>query len=253
MDKEHEQIVERVREGGWSIGRLSSALGAPDMWRGLIEETIERGWVEIKSGVLVVSSEDVEARQLAMKFADAHTPMALEHTERQIPPSPEKPKPALKRKRRSAEEIAADKAAKEAARAMAKLHTEALRMEAARAKAIEKEAAKVAKVEERERLRQWKIDEKLRLKQEAQAQKLREAEGGQVQLPAVVMRNGYVGHVSDHLAKSAHFRNRPERIGFRWHLVRRFEQTGLYKRVGLAGIGAEWVVLCAQDGVTGKH
>lgn len=78
---------------------------------------------------------------------------------------------AVKRKRRTKEEIAADKALKEAARA---------------ARELEREQAKEARARERV---QAKID--------AKAASIAEAEGGRVQLPAVVLRDGTVRHVSD--------------------------------------------------------
>jgi phage FluMu protein gp41 len=85
------------------------------------------------------------------------------------------PDPPVKRKRRTAEEVAAGKAAKAQAVADAKA-----------ARAAERDALKIARAQER-----------VAAKAEAARQKLEEAEGGLVELPAVVFRDGTVRHVSD--------------------------------------------------------
>jgi DNA polymerase I-like protein with 3'-5' exonuclease and polymerase domains len=276
-EKQTELLVKTVAEGEWLWpGRLSSALASYDPpdpfgWRAIIDEALDAGiikWGGPGERIKIVSAEDVEARQEAMKFADAHTPMALEHTEPQIPPSPEKPidatvaeeviaeltpplealadrpvplvcrgcefvtdEPVMmeqhaelahgqtikipplvpnpegmhivttpepqKKRRRTAEEVAADKAAKAAEREMTRLHAEALKLELARTKAIDKEAAKVAKAQEREQAKTDRAAAKVQAKIDEKLARVAEAEGGRVELPAVVLRNGYVGHVSD--------------------------------------------------------
>ena len=95
-DKQTKLLLETVAEGEWLWpGRLSSHLAgylAPDPfgWRALIDEALDAKlikWGGPGERIQIMSAEDVEARQEAMKFADAHTPMALEHTEPQIPPA----------------------------------------------------------------------------------------------------------------------------------------------------------------------
>jgi DNA polymerase I-like protein with 3'-5' exonuclease and polymerase domains len=90
------------------------------------------------------------------------------------PPSQPVPQVA-KRTRRTPEQIAADKAAKAQAVADAKA-----------ARAAEREQVKIARAQER-----------VAAKAEAARQKLADAEGGLVELPAVVFRDGTVRHVSD--------------------------------------------------------
>jgi hypothetical protein len=171
----------------------------------------------------VVSAEDAEARAAALAHVDSRTPMALEpgpQAEPVVPlfglpaengekaengqnsisppkvenpeipdycftcfsydcaghaaPEPEPPAPA-KRKRRTAEEIAADKAAK----------------------ALDKAAKALERAAERDALKITRARERVEAKQAAVRAKIAEAEGGRVDLPALVLRDGTVRHVSE--------------------------------------------------------
>lgn len=129
-----------------------------------------------------MSSEDVLARTDAVQFADGHTPMALEQPAAELPPDPKIPSSLrelegqpVKRTRRTAVEIEADKLAREFAR----------------------EAAKQDRARVREELKQRRAQERVQLKIDAQRAKVAEAEDGTVQLPAVVLRDGTVRHVND--------------------------------------------------------
>jgi hypothetical protein len=90
------------------------------------------------------------------------------------------PQPAPKRRRRTAEEVTADKVAKLA----------------------EREAAKAARAAEREALKLERARERVQAKEDARLAKIAEAEGGRVELPAIVIRTDAgqppaVRHVSD--------------------------------------------------------
>lgn len=129
-----------------------------------------------------MSSEDVLARTDAVQFADGHTPMALEQPAAELPPDPKIPSSLrelegqpVKRRRRTAVEIEADKLAREFAR----------------------EAAKQDRARVREELKQQRAAERVQLKIDAQRAKVAEAEDGTVELPAVVLRDGTVRHVND--------------------------------------------------------
>ena len=132
-----------------------------------------------------MSTEDVAGRSDAMKFADAHVPMALEPLSPELPPSAENPEPKItglfphqehieaqpkpqppKRVRRTPEQVAADKAAK---------------LEEKERKAAERAAARAA-------LKLQKAEDRVAVKEYAKLQKLLEAEGGHVALPAIVFR-----------------------------------------------------------------
>lgn len=130
-------------------------------------------------GRCCVSSEDVLARADAIQFADGNVPMALDAPSSDPPPLPENPQP-VKRKRRTPEEVAADKAAK----------------------VLEREQKKLERAAERERLKQQRAQERVQLKIDAQRARVAEAEGGFVELPAAVTRDGGVRHVD---AKTAWF------------------------------------------------
>lgn len=199
MNEEQQAVlVKTVAEGEWIWpGRLSSALAAydppdPFAWRTIIDEALDAGvikWAGPGERIRVVSAEDVEARQEAIRFADSHTPMALETSGSDNPPKAENPQP-VKKRRRTAEEVAADKAAKEAGRAMTKLHAEALKLDKTRTTVIKREAAKAAKVLEREEAKAERVRIKAQAVADAKAAKLTEAEGGRIVLPAVVLRQG---------------------------------------------------------------
>lgn len=215
-------------------GRLSAHLADfpgplhrdPFGWRAVIDAAERDGLIKIKAGeaITVVSFEDAAARADALAHVDNRVPMALEPArpaapvaplfefpaekgeiaspppEANVPPEAENPgiraltesemfawdlnATALaeergsapgKRKRRTAAEVAADKAAKEAERAEAKAR-----------RAAEREALKITRAQER-----------AEAKEQAAALKLEQAEGGTVELPAVVLRDGTVKHVSD--------------------------------------------------------
>lgn len=235
-EKQTELLKRTVAEGEWLWpGRLSSALASYDLpdpfgWRTIIDEALDAGiikWGGPGERIQIVSMEDAEARQEAIRFVDRHTPMVLESPKSEEPPKAENPQPVKDnkiyvspgdgsaiggllahvmpeavpqpepKKRRTAAEIAADKAAKEAERVMTRLHAEAIKLDTARTKAIDKEAAKVAKMLEREAAKIERVEAKVQAKRDEHEQKLREAEGGRVELPAVVLRNGHVAHVSD--------------------------------------------------------
>lgn len=126
-----------------------------------------------------MSTEDTAGRSDAMKFADSHVPMALEATEREVPPRAENPGPPKKR-RRTAEEVAADKAAK----------------------LVEREEKKIAAAAAREAAKLQRAQERVAAKAQARQEKIELAEGGRVHLPAIVFRlvNGAqkrVVHASD--------------------------------------------------------
>lgn len=177
-----------------------------------------------------MSSEDVEARAAAMSHLDGHVPMALESRGAEVPPRAESPGSQLvappapdpevppraespgireltqgelfaldlnatalaeergtleerlelpKRRRRTSAEVAADKAQRAAER-------EALKVQ----KAAERAA-------ERERVKAERAAARVQAKKDAIAEKVALAEGGRVELPALVLRNGTVRHVSD--------------------------------------------------------
>lgn len=248
MKNEQTLLLKTIAEGEWFFpGRLSSHLagipgyrctGTPYGWRDVIDRADETGLIRIGKAderITVVSSEDVEARREAIRFADSHTPMALETSGSDNPPKAENPQlvkkqrtaeqddkiyvspgdgsaiggllahvmpeavpqPEPKKRRRTAEEVAADKAAKEADRAMTKLHAEALKLDKTRTTVIEREAAKAAKVLEHEEAKAERVRIKAQAVADAKAAKLTEAEGGRIVLPAVVLRNGHVAHVTE--------------------------------------------------------
>lgn len=85
------------------------------------------------------------------------------------------PQPPVKRKRRTKEEIEADKAAK----------------------LLAKEEAKAERIAERERLKLDRAHERVQAKIDAKNAKILECEGGRVQLPAMVFRDGTVKHATD--------------------------------------------------------
>lgn len=98
-EEQRDLLVKLVAEGEWIWpGRLSSALashGPPDpfAWREIISEGLDAGvikWAGPGERIQVVSSEDVEARREAIRFADSHTPMALEAPRSTSPPRAEK-------------------------------------------------------------------------------------------------------------------------------------------------------------------
>jgi DNA polymerase I-like protein with 3'-5' exonuclease and polymerase domains len=170
-----------------------------------------------------MSDEDAQARADAIQFADSHVPMALEPPDpvsplqaenpqpyapgpvgycrecdldlhvcsgcgkplahgtlacgecamvcvnSTVPPQPEpEPQPPVKQKRtrRKPEQIAED----------------------ARLKALAKEEAKKARADERDRLKIARAQERIDAKAAVKAEKIREAEGGYVELPALVAR-----------------------------------------------------------------
>lgn len=123
-----------------------------------------------------MSSEDVLAREEAVKHLDMHTPMALESYLTEIPsltePVKEEPKP--KRKRLTPEERAARDAAKVAERERKKAQ-----------RAAERAAARTAAQQAR-----------IEAKRAEAAAKLAEAQGSLIELPAVVLRDGTVRPVS---------------------------------------------------------
>ena len=146
-----------------------------------------------------MSTEDTAARQDAMKFADGNVPMALEKPETESPllaGNPQagcacpgngdedghdsscghgRPPVKPKRTRRTPEQVAADKAAKVA----------------------ESERKKADRAAERERVKAERAAERVQARADGKLAKIREAEGGTVALPAVVLRDGTVRHVSD--------------------------------------------------------
>ena len=123
-----------------------------------------------------MSTEDTLGIAAAVKFLDANVPMALEARNPESSPGPENPevppqvKNPGKRTRRTRAEIEEDKAAKLAER-------EALKVE----RAAGRERAKVARAQER-----------AAAKAQARQDKVMAAEGGRVDLPAIVFRNGKV-------------------------------------------------------------
>jgi len=140
-----------------------------------------------------VSDEDVAARAEAISHLDANPPMALDTPKPQIPPLAEKAETdpycwthfayhkdcitegnRPKRVRRTPEQIAADKAAKEA----------------------ERERKRAERLEAQAHARAERAVERVRAKEAAKAQKIADAEQGRVVLPAAVFRNGDVIHVT---------------------------------------------------------
>lgn len=175
-------LITAVRQGKFdSPGRLSSRLadngGTCESWRALIEREADRGTIVLGSPITVAAdtqaaidlelktlwAEEAEARLEAMKFVDSHTPLALVEADSGSPLGAENPKPKRSGKLDPAEK---QRRAEERARA--------------------REEAKAARAAER-----------VRAKQEALDAKIAEAEGGYVELPAVVLRDGQVKHVSD--------------------------------------------------------
>ena len=112
-----------------------------------------------------MSTEDAAGRLDAMKFADGHQPMALKTPDPKSSPGPENPGPP-KRRRRTPEEVAADKAAK----------------------LEEKERRAAERAAERAALKVQKAQDRVAAKSAAKAAKIAEAEGGHVALPALVSR-----------------------------------------------------------------
>lgn len=218
-----DQLYAALASGEWEFpGRLSSHLADapgplyrdPFGWREIIDAEMLAGRIvrQDDGRLAAVSAEDVEARAEALAHVDNRTPMALEpradpvvplfefpagNVENapvppgpDVPPKPENPlnpyapppepvpqpvPQVAKRIRRTPEQIAADKAEKAATVALAKA-----------ARAAERDALKIARAQER-----------VEARQAASRAKLEEAEGGTVQLPAVVFRDGTVRHVSD--------------------------------------------------------
>jgi DNA polymerase I-like protein with 3'-5' exonuclease and polymerase domains len=185
-----------------------------------------------------VSDEDELARQEAMKFADRHVPMALEHPEPESSPGAENPglshedcelvpDPVIKGSwwcrthgegrlmllgHEPAEAVAPVDVAELPSVRMLLAAEPALVHEAAPAPVPqppvkkkrsarmtpEEKAAKAAeRAAERERKKAERAAERLKAKNAEKAEKIREAEGGWTDLPAVVLRDGTVRHVSD--------------------------------------------------------
>ncbi len=164
-----------------------------------------------------MSDEDTLAREDAVKHVDSKRPMALEaspvavhktglpesgetalENENPIPPSvPETPKP----KRRTKAEIEADKAAKVLAAEQAKQDREIARTSQKGYKMAltlaERERKKAETARKREEAKAQRAQERVQAKIDAKREKITEAEGGLVELPAAVLRDGTVTHVSD--------------------------------------------------------
>lgn len=181
-----------------------------------------------------MSDEDAQARADAVKFADAHVPMALEPPDPVSPlqaenPGPYAPGPAGYCRECDLDlhqcpgcgrplahgtiacEACLDAAAhgggtfsapQPAPKPKRTRRTPEQVAEDARLKALAREEAKAARALERERLKLQKAQERVAAKAQAKADKIAEAEGGRVGLPAVVFRSvtgaqKRVRHVSD--------------------------------------------------------
>jgi DNA polymerase I-like protein with 3'-5' exonuclease and polymerase domains len=131
-----------------------------------------------------VSDEDSEARLAAISHVDQNPPMALDAPDSKSPLRAENPK-----KRRTSAEVAAERAAKQAAREQAKLDKilERERVRAATAEA--KAAARAERERQREQAKLERAQERVRLKEQARLDKIAVAEGGRVDLPAIVFRH----------------------------------------------------------------
>lgn len=128
-----------------------------------------------------MSDEDTLARADTLKFVDSHVPMALECTDQNLPPEPETPSPP-KRARKPKLDERARASQKGYKMALTLAERERKKLETAR----KREAAKVARAAER-----------AEAKVAAKREKIEVAEGGLVDLPAAVFRNGLVKHVTE--------------------------------------------------------
>jgi hypothetical protein len=129
-----------------------------------------------------VSDEDTLARADTLKFVDSHQPMALEHMDGNLPPEPKTPSPVAKRTRRPKLD--------ERAKASQKGYKMALSL-------AERERKKLETARRREELKAQRAAERVQAKVDATREKIELAEGGLVELPAAVLRDGTVVHVSD--------------------------------------------------------
>jgi DNA polymerase I-like protein with 3'-5' exonuclease and polymerase domains len=197
VNEDQRELIEKLvaeREYLWP-GRLSSALACtpgrwfnePLRWRELIDELLEAGdLVQVKVGADPIRFA-VSGEPLAPEVSGSPNPPSAEIAQDTPEPTPQ-PAPPVKRARRSAEEVAAAKAAKDAEREMTKLHREALAMNRVRERELAKAAAKLAREAAAAQAKIDKAQAKADAKLEAYERGIRDAEGELFALPAVVVR-----------------------------------------------------------------